>query len=271
MASPIMDILRSTRKQPGKAQPMAQRAPVMTIQVSRSVQFMISLRGWCGAWGHGDPRFFFAKNAFELAHHFGVKDVLDHVGVAVDVTGRNVGVGDEVGFPEAVIAGHAGGFAKAGFAEKDGAVGAAFEMLESVLGAQSSFEFADGPSALGEDGFEGKGSVFDEVSAFTVMLIMVAFLFEDFVGGTEDVLAGHFLAKPFLAQRPRKDTACGGEKHAGKKEGGGNEHDKGACGKVGIEGADTGAEPATEGSENSRKDGHVLEVVGPESGGGGRA
>ncbi len=43
MASPIMLILRRMRKQPGKAQAMAQRMPVMMIQVS--IKVVDSLNG----------------------------------------------------------------------------------------------------------------------------------------------------------------------------------------------------------------------------------
>ena len=53
------------------------------------------------------------EESFELVYHGAAEDVLDGVGVAVHVAGGDVGVGDEVHLPEAVVADDAAGFGEA--------------------------------------------------------------------------------------------------------------------------------------------------------------
>ena len=81
------------------------------------------------AWRHRDPGLLLAENALEFANKLRIENVLYHVRITVYVTGGDVGMGNEVSFPETVVASDAGGLAEACFAEKDGSVGAAFKMF----------------------------------------------------------------------------------------------------------------------------------------------
>ena len=116
-----------------------------------------------------------------MVDDFGAEEVFDHVGVAVDVAGGDVGVGDEVDFPEAVVAGDAGGFAEAGFGEAEFAAGLAFEVVFGAGLADEFGEFAFGPVAVLVELGEGDGEVFEGFALLGV--------FEDFVGGAEEVLS----------------------------------------------------------------------------------
>ena len=75
-------------------------------------------------------------------YDFGTEKVLDHVGIAVDVAGGDVGVCDEIHFPEAVVPGDAGGFAKAGFREAELAGGLALDVVFGTGLADEFWEFS---------------------------------------------------------------------------------------------------------------------------------
>jgi hypothetical protein len=81
----------------------------MKIDLGGGLGLRSELRGVDGVrridGGFGEVEF-----GFKLVDDFGSKEVLDHVGITVDVAWGNVGVFDEVEFPETVVAGDAGGF-----------------------------------------------------------------------------------------------------------------------------------------------------------------
>ncbi|MFT6594738.1 MAG: hypothetical protein ACJAT3_000705, partial [Akkermansiaceae bacterium] len=78
----------------------------------------------------------------ELVDDFGAEEVFHHVGIAVDVAGGNIGVSNQIEFPEAVVSGDSRGFAKAGFGEAKFAGGLSFHV---VFGAGLADQFREFP------------------------------------------------------------------------------------------------------------------------------
>jgi hypothetical protein len=71
---------------------MAQSIPVTAIHVSKIVQGIITkILKSVWAWQKLCVE---VELCFELANHLGAKDVLHHIGIAIYVAGRNVGVTD---------------------------------------------------------------------------------------------------------------------------------------------------------------------------------
>ena len=50
------------------------------------------------------------QEGFELANHMRPQHMLDLIGIAIDVAGGNVGVGDQIKLPHPMITHHADGF-----------------------------------------------------------------------------------------------------------------------------------------------------------------
>ena len=78
----------------------------------------------------------------EFADELGAENVLDHVGIAIDVARRDVGVLDKVGLPEAVIAGDAGGFAEARLGKAETTGGRGLEMVFATGDTEDATELA---------------------------------------------------------------------------------------------------------------------------------
>ena len=83
---------------------------------------------------------------------------------------------------------------------------------------------------------EGDGEVFEGFALFGV--------FEDFVGGAEEVLSADFSLELAVAEVAGKDAAGAPKDHANEEDGGGGDDDDGSGGEVGVEGGEGGAEPA---------------------------
>jgi len=191
---------------------------------------------------------------------FGPEEVLDHVGVAVDVAGGDVGMGDEIHFPESVVPGDAGGFAEAGFGEAEFTRGLAFDV---VLGAGLTDEFGEftlGPVAVLTKKFERDGKVFERFGFLGV--------FENLVGGAEEVLAAYFFLELAMAEVAGEDALGPAKDHADEEDGGSGDDDDGPGGEVGIESGNGGSEPAGDGTDDGGEPEHVAELVGPEASGG---
>ena len=109
-----------------------------------------------------------------MTDDFGTQEVLNHIGIAVDVGGGDVGVFDEVEFPEAVVAGDAGCFTKAGFGEADLSSGASLDMIFGAGLADNFGKFALGPVSVPAKEIHGDREVLDGVCLLGV--------FENFVG-----------------------------------------------------------------------------------------
>ena len=121
------------------------------------------------------------KFGLEFADELGAENVFDHVGVAIDVARGDVGVLNEVGFPEPVISGNPGRFTEArlGKAETTGRSG--LEVIFATGDTEDAAELARRPGSFREEGLVGKGTIHDGTFAGLIL--------EDLVGGPEKVLA----------------------------------------------------------------------------------
>lgn len=92
-----------------------------------------------------------AEESFEGGDHGRVEHMFDGIGPLIDATWGDIGVGDEVDFPEAVIANELLGLEPAGFGEAEGMGGRVVE--ETVVGetADDALEVGWGPASQREE------------------------------------------------------------------------------------------------------------------------
>jgi len=102
-----------------------------------------------------------AQFGLQPLNELGLEDVLDHIGVAVDVARGDVGVGDEIDFPETVISSDACGFTKSCLRELEITIGNAFKVSGGRFLADDSVELGGFPGAFGEEGSTREGQVAD--------------------------------------------------------------------------------------------------------------
>lgn len=182
-----------------------------------------------------------AELDLEFADELGTENVFDHVGVAIDMARGDVGVLDEIGFPEPVIAGDAGRFAEARLGKAQATGWSRLEMIFATGDAKDAAELARRPGSLREEGLIGKGTIRN--GAFTGLIL------EDLVDGPEKMLAVFLAAQGGLTEDPWEDPAGRGEEHADEEERGGDEDDDGTCGQLRRERADHCPEPSTRSSD----------------------
>ena len=111
MPSPNMLCRFSIRNAPGNAHARQINTPVMTIQVSSSLQFILQgplqfalTAGFSGIGGHEGRAFAPGQQFLQFVDNVRVNDVLDLVGVVMNVLRRDVRVVQQIGFPKPVIA-----------------------------------------------------------------------------------------------------------------------------------------------------------------------
>ena len=109
-----------------------------------------------------------------MTDDFGTQEVLNHIGIAVDVGGGDVGVFDEVELPEPVVAGDAGGFAKAGFGKANLTSGTALDVVFGASLTDNFGKFALGPVAVLAKEIYRNGEVLNGVGPLG--------FFENFIG-----------------------------------------------------------------------------------------
>ena len=56
---------------------------------------------------------------FKLSYDFRAEEVLHHVRIAIDMTGRDVGVLDQIEFPKPMVSGQSGSFSKPSLGETE--------------------------------------------------------------------------------------------------------------------------------------------------------
>jgi hypothetical protein len=66
-----------------------------------------------------NPRATISQFVFEALHEVCFKNVLNHVGIAINVTRCDVGMGYEIDLPESVVSCDAGGLAESGFGKTE--------------------------------------------------------------------------------------------------------------------------------------------------------
>ena len=79
---------------------------------------------------------------------FCTEKVFDHVCITVNMVWGNVGVFNEVEFPESVVSGDAGGFAKSRFRKSKFTRGLAFDVIFGATLPNQSGEFALAPVSV---------------------------------------------------------------------------------------------------------------------------
>lgn len=185
-----------------------------------------------------DPGVAIAEFLLETANEIGLKDVLDHVGVAVDVTRGYVGVLHEIDLPEPVIAGDAGSLTESFLSEAEAILSGIFEMAHGTLGTNDAIEISRSPGSLGQKIGSGKGKIRNRGGTLSIAVFFPSYGFQDFIGGSEQVLAIHFFPKPSMPEPAPEHTSSRSEDHADHKKEGGYEHDDGARRKPGKQRAE---------------------------------
>jgi len=194
---------------------------------------------------------------FELVDHFGAEDVLDHVGVAVDVGGGDIGVLDEIKFPEAVVPGDAGCLAEAGLGEAQFTGRLTLEVVLAAGLTDEAREFSFGPNAVVAESLEGDGEIFKRM-AFLLGL-------HDFVDGAEDVLSADLSFQLALSEIAGEDAAGGAEDHGDEEDDSCGDDDNRSSGEVFKKGGEGGAQPAGEAADEGGEPEHFSEIVGPKA------
>lgn len=147
----------------------------------------------------------------QLPDQVWAKQVFDVIGIAVDMAGGDVGVEDQVGFPQAMITNDRTRLSGTGCAEAM-SVQITDEETVAAGGSEQSLQSPRGPGTAVQDRHIGDDVVEKWVGAVVPRFRQAGF--EKFVDGPEQVMATDSLARRALYEETLEDSSATPEQHA---------------------------------------------------------